>query len=295
MKDLISVIISTKNEEWCIERCLQSISEQTYKKTEIILVDNFSTDNTRQLAKKYTNKVFLHGNERSAQRNYGFKIAKGDYGIYVDADMILHPRLLEDSLEELKKKKLSGLYIKEIILGKSYWCKVKNFDRSFCDATTIDAVRFINIKKFKEIGGFDTDLIGFEDWDFNKRLKSHGKVALLSKILKKNNLDWKLKEYVEKKNVKFNEIKKACIFHDETNFKISKFIIKKKYYIKSLSNYKKKWGHKDKELKKQFGFLYRFLFIYIEKKKWKRFLLRPDLIMGIYILNLIKGYIKFTK
>lgn len=295
MKDLISIIISTKNEERCIERCLQSISEQTYKKIETILVDNFSTDRTIQIAKKYTKKVFLHGNERSAQRNHGFKIAKGHYGIYVDADMILHPRLLEVSLDELKKKKLTGLYIPEIILGKSYWCKVKNFERSFYNGTAIDAARFIDIKKFKKIGGFDTDLFGFEDWDLDKRLKSVGKVLLLNKVLKKTNLNWRLKEYVEKQNVKLNEIKRVCIFHDESDFKILKFINKKKYYLKCLSDYKKKWGDKDKELKKQLGFLYRFLFVFIEKKKWKRFLLRPDLIIGIYILNLIKVLIKFTK
>ena len=46
--DLVSVVVTTKNEQSNIERCLQSICTQTYEPIEIILVDNGSTDLTRQ-------------------------------------------------------------------------------------------------------------------------------------------------------------------------------------------------------------------------------------------------------
>ena len=63
---LVSVIITTKNEEKHIENLLQSIKRQTYKNIEIILVDNYSTDRTREIARKYTDKIYLKGPERSS-------------------------------------------------------------------------------------------------------------------------------------------------------------------------------------------------------------------------------------
>jgi glycosyltransferase involved in cell wall biosynthesis len=55
---LVSVIIPTKNSAKTIEKCLKSVKDQTYKNIEIIVVDNFSTDGTYEIAKKYTEKVY---------------------------------------------------------------------------------------------------------------------------------------------------------------------------------------------------------------------------------------------
>ena len=93
---LVSVVITTKNEEKNIENCLQSIRRQTFKDIELIVVDNFSEDKTAELAEKYHAKVYFEGNERSAQRNYGAKVARGEYLIYLDADMILSPTVIEE-------------------------------------------------------------------------------------------------------------------------------------------------------------------------------------------------------
>ena len=58
---LVSVIIATKNEEQHIENCLLSISEQTYPQIETIVVDNYSTDKTQEIALRHTDKVFEKG------------------------------------------------------------------------------------------------------------------------------------------------------------------------------------------------------------------------------------------
>ena len=57
---LVSVVIAAKNEEKNIENCIKSVLEQTYPryKIEIIVVDNNSIDKTKEIAKKYTDKVF---------------------------------------------------------------------------------------------------------------------------------------------------------------------------------------------------------------------------------------------
>ena len=89
IKPIVSVIITTKNEEKVIKRLIQSVKSQTFKKMEIILIDNYSTDNTLEITKKQGIKSYLFGPERSAQRNFGVKMAKGNYLLVLDADMEL--------------------------------------------------------------------------------------------------------------------------------------------------------------------------------------------------------------
>ena len=60
---LVSVIVPTKNSSKTLEACLRSIKEQSYKNIEIIVVDNNSIDDTKESAKKYTDKVFNFGPE----------------------------------------------------------------------------------------------------------------------------------------------------------------------------------------------------------------------------------------
>ena len=79
MNELISIIIPTYNQCEFLERCLKSISEQTYKNFEIIVIDNSSTDNTIKILKEICNedkkiKVIINS------KNYGH-IKSPFYGI----------------------------------------------------------------------------------------------------------------------------------------------------------------------------------------------------------------------
>ena len=94
---IVSVIIPTKNSEETLEECLKSIKQQSYPHIEIIVVDNFSTDNTRNIAKQFTDKVLLKGHERSAQVNFGVKYANGKYVYRVDSDFIVEPNVIEEA------------------------------------------------------------------------------------------------------------------------------------------------------------------------------------------------------
>ena len=68
---LVTVVIPTRNSEKTLGDCLDSVSRQSYRNVEIMVVDNDSSDGTREVAKRYTDMVFTMGPERSAQRNYG--------------------------------------------------------------------------------------------------------------------------------------------------------------------------------------------------------------------------------
>lgn len=261
---LVSVIVTTKNEAKNIENCLRSVVGQTYARDciEIIVVDNNSTDATVSMAREYTELVFTKGPERSAQRNFGVAHAHGEYVLYLDADMILSPTVVADCVGRITTDaNMVGLYISEVVMGDSFWCQVRRFERSFYDATVIDCVRFVRRSAFDAAGGFDETMTGPEDWDFDKRIRSLGQVALI----------------------------KTPLYHNESEFNLKKYLKKKAYYTKSLKTYAKKWGANDPDIKKQLGALYRFLGVFTENGKWYNFVSHPLMACSVWFLKAALG------
>ena len=287
---LVSIVITTKNEEDNIENCLISITEQTYPNIEVIVVDNNSTDKTFEIALKFTDKVFNKGLERSTQRNYGMvKIACGKYVMFLDADMILGPKATEACVSMVENEDCVALHIPEFVLGTKYFTRVRRFERSFYNGTVVDGARFFKKSIFVEVGGFDETMSGPEDWDIDKKVKQIGQIGLLptsSEYLEENS--WKNKNFIIERGVDPNE-KWNSIFHNESEFDIKIYLAKKKYYSKSLDNYVAKWGAKDSDVQKQTGVWYRFFGVFLERGKWRRLLQKPLLIPGIYLLKILIG------
>ena len=92
MEVLVSIIIPTYNVEDYVFRGIESCINQTYKNIEVIVVDDGSTDNTRNIIQKYAKKdnrikyFFKENNGVSSARNMGLDIANGDYFIFLDSD-----------------------------------------------------------------------------------------------------------------------------------------------------------------------------------------------------------------
>lgn len=99
--ELITIIVPVYNGEKYIERCLKSILEQTYSKTEVVVIDDGSIDNTAKILRGYVEKyqnirVFSIGHKGvSYARNLGISKAKGTYIAFVDADDEVLPRYIE--------------------------------------------------------------------------------------------------------------------------------------------------------------------------------------------------------
>ena len=91
-KALVSVIIPTYNAQDFIEECIRETINQTYKKIEIIIVDDGSIDNTREICERYANKdyriklISQKNQGVSVARNTGINMATGDYIVFFDAD-----------------------------------------------------------------------------------------------------------------------------------------------------------------------------------------------------------------
>lgn len=98
---LVSVIVPVYNVETYIDACLNSIKQQTYKNLEIIIVEDCSTDNSRQMLDSHLIderiKLIQHSENGglSAARNTGIESATGEYMMFVDSDDIVSENLVQ--------------------------------------------------------------------------------------------------------------------------------------------------------------------------------------------------------
>lgn len=109
MKELISIIVQIYNSARYIRECVNSVLEQTYENFELILIDDGSLDESKDICLKLCETdrriLFFHQEYKgvSTARNIGMKTAKGKYLFYLDSDDIIHPDLLETLYDELEK------------------------------------------------------------------------------------------------------------------------------------------------------------------------------------------------
>lgn len=211
---LVSVIVPTKNSASTIEICLRSIKEQTYSDIEIIVVDNYSMDETAEIARKYGAMVLLRDSERSEARNYGAGTSKGNYLAIIDSDMELTPCVIEECIKELSKNGVGAVIIPEISVGEGFWTKCKALERScYIGDDTIEAARFFDKEVYWEIGGYDEEMVSGEDWDLSQKVKSAGhKISRIDSLIK----------------------------HYEKRLSLLNTMRKKYYYAKNIRNYIKK-------------------------------------------------------
>lgn len=217
VQPLVSIILTTKNEEKNIIACLDSIKSQNYKNTEIIVVDNNSADKTQELAKEYTKFVYSKGPERSIQRNFGAEKATGKYFLFLDADMKLTKNVITECVALLEKDtSIGGVIIPEKSYGIGFWARAKALERSFyVNNDLIEAARFFPSAVFKKMRGYDLSLTGPEDWDFSQRVKEKYKLGRI----------------------------RSFILHNEGHLHLLKTLQKKYYYAKKFTSYIEKHGN----------------------------------------------------
>jgi glycosyltransferase involved in cell wall biosynthesis len=227
---IVSVIVPTKNSEATLKKCLESIKKQSYPSIEIIVVDNFSTDSTGLIAKKYADKFYTRGPERCTQRNIGVSKSSGKYVAIIDSDMYLSPSVIQESIDAINVKGVSGVVIPEKSIGIGFWAKCKSLERSFyIGVPYMEAARVFTKDTYNEVGGYDESMISGEDWDLSQR------VAVLGSITSIN----------------------AIIEHDEGKISLLKTVKKKYYYASHFKKYVNKTSN-SQSTKKQTSILRRY-------------------------------------
>ena len=100
---VVSAVVTTRNSDRTLERCLSSLRAQRGVEVESIVVDNGSSDRTLEIAHRLADVVVQRGPERSAQRNAGVRAGRGEFVAVLDSDMILEPDVLREAVELLAR------------------------------------------------------------------------------------------------------------------------------------------------------------------------------------------------
>ena len=155
---LVSVIMPTYNHARYIGEAIESVLNQTYKNFELIIIDNYSTDNTAEIVASYNDKRIKYLKFRNhgiiaASRNHGIKNSNGKYIAFLDSDDIWLPQKLELQIELMESNKdiFTSLYRKSVIANSG---------------------TVVRMEVFKELGLLDENpkLVTIEDYEMWLRI-----------------------------------------------------------------------------------------------------------------------------
>ncbi len=183
---LVSVVIATFNTQKYVGRAIRSVLQQTYGNIELIVVDDGSTDNTRELVKEFEQDdrfkyVYQENRGQAEARNHGVRLARGEFVAFNDADDFWYPQKLEKQMPLFGNSNDVGL----VYSGRNYMDKHGEplpkpksvqyrgarlssllFESNFVPCNTCVVRR----GAFERIGGFNKNAQPSEDWDLWLRL-----------------------------------------------------------------------------------------------------------------------------
>lgn len=186
----VSVIISTHNRENLIRGAIDSCLNQSFKDLEIIVVDDGSTDNTKEVLKGYGSSIcyiYQEQRGRAEARNRGIKLARGEYIAFLDDDDLWLPQKLEKQVKFLDANPAIGLAHTFVELVDAQNCLLKEatekllqlykkaaktgYTYATMSRSCVMFTSTVIVRKecFDRIGDFDPRTETFEDWDFYLR------------------------------------------------------------------------------------------------------------------------------
>jgi len=256
---LVSIIIPTYKSAETLKYVLESIKNQSYKNIEIIVVDKLSRDRTAGIANNYNAKIIQDNGERAKAKNIGLEKARGKYVLFLDSDMQLSRDVAKECVETAEKDdkiagndKIGGIIIPERSIGNGFWVRVRDFERSFYAGSEIESARFFRRDLALKVGGFDEDVVFFEESTLPQKIEKLG--------------------YNVKARIK------AEILHHEIDFSLFKWLKKKYYYGKTAWKYLKRY---EQYGSRQMNIIYRFGLFF----RNKRFYSNPLLALGVITLK----------
>jgi glycosyltransferase involved in cell wall biosynthesis len=189
----LSIVVPAFNEERLIARCLGSIAaaladnDKPGLTSEVIVVDNNSTDRTAQFANRAGARiVFEPINQIGRARNAGAAAATGEWLLFLDADSVLNPKLLADILAIIEEGKSVGCGSTLSMPGLPWWA---NGIHTLWKAMSIlfrwaaGALIVCRHDAFREVGGFPQDLYALEEIELSKRLRKWGRQRNLQFVI----------------------------------------------------------------------------------------------------------------
>ncbi|EEB73891.1 glycosyltransferase family 2 protein [Thermococcus sp. AM4] len=185
----ISIILPTYNRGYIIGRTIRSVLDQTFKDFELIIIDDGSTDNTKNIVEIYKekdNRIRYIRHKRNlganAARNTGIKKSRGEYIAFIDSDTIWKPQKLEIQIKIADNTKENFVIYSRTI--RKYTKKTvivpEDVNQGKKEGQLLDKILVLNfidmssilVKKnmIKNSGLFDEKLPRLQDWDILIRL-----------------------------------------------------------------------------------------------------------------------------
>jgi glycosyltransferase involved in cell wall biosynthesis len=183
VKVSVSVVVCVRNVERYISECIRSILDQTFSDFEIVIIDDMSSDDTKNIIEKFDDKrIRYFRNEKwlgiSKDRNRGVEYAAGEYIFFTDGDCMVSKNWIDEGLKYLKEPNCAG------VEGRIYYVS-KDYEPTFSD--NVMENRYgghfmtgnIAYKKrvIETVGGLDERLTYLEDREIALRIMRHGKIC----------------------------------------------------------------------------------------------------------------------
>ena len=192
MSPLVSVIIPTYNRSYCIKKAIDSVLFQTFKDFELIIIDNYSNDNTEEIINSYKNKKIIYEKFHNygviaSSRNRGIALSNSKYVAFLDSDDWWKKDKLKVSIHFLEKGYDFICHGLEIIRNNEFKKKhreytkyIKKLKKPFFqsllkDGNTIETSSVVLKREIiNSLGGFyeSNKLSGSEDYDMWLRISS---------------------------------------------------------------------------------------------------------------------------
>lgn len=190
---MISFIIPAYNAERTIAQCIESVLKQGCEK-EILVVDNGSTDKTREIIRRFPVKLLIEEKKgAAAARNKGLREANGNYIAFIDSDVVLPESWTKKALKKLESnEKIAGVGGPGISVEKNIYSEALDsllFGKDkHVKERYVDSLATMNIlyrKRYIKGMAFNTEFesAAGEDPDFNFRLREKGRMLLYSREL----------------------------------------------------------------------------------------------------------------
>ena len=295
---LVSVIMPTYNHAKFIGKAIESVLNQTYQNLELIIIDNYSEDNTEEIITSYEDDRIKYLKFRNhgiiaASRNHGIKHSHGEYIAFLDSDDLWHTHKLEKQLPHFETSEIIGVASNAILFSETPYYRKDNLARSkqgYVDYKYRDILNHNRIMTSSLIVRRDTlDRSGLfdenktfsfiEDWELWLRMARYGSFRVLeqplltylvsrkrgyqSSIISKNCLKI-LEKQVNLGYVKYDDIvEPTALIYLAIARKLLEFDQpqSRKYYMKAL----KSTSNMCRKIKSYAGLLISFLPSYLRK------------------------------
>jgi glycosyltransferase involved in cell wall biosynthesis len=252
----VSIVIPTINSAKTLYRCLESIRLQSYKNIEVIVVDAHSSDSSTQIASNFNTKLYLAQGERAVAKNFGISKSTGEFLFFIDSDMTLQSAVISECVSICSyDRKIAGVIIPERSIGKSFWVRVRDFERGLYRGSKIESARFFRTSFVVQVGGFDEDIIFYEESTLHQKLEMLGLIV--------------------------NKRTNSVILHNEEEFNLAEWLRKKQYYSTNAALYASKFP-KYAEIQTKIRHRIR---IFTSNANWKKLIRHPVLSVGLFVLK----------